>query len=1079
MFSGLNRNILTFYPYPEDTFHISDQDHYKFDMKIHGRPHPESEYYDISASTPHGINESKDYSNDYQNFTTIAFDNPSITDQDDQQMVYHMQAGYPWTYFTTWNTYPYIVPDRLTIFHSQNDASSLLMGNIAQFRSLPDQPGYRWETALWNVIKGDSLNFFKATNEKIATIKTDDFDYKLGKSLLKYNLSSNNTDTKIVVSDAPGRGAFNRHYGERESGTISYQLYSGETILKKGTFKNRMNDDYGGIIDTEASQQAYKLILNYDDYQVGGKFGKATVTLEFNTSKADKNSPLLSLLSLEANGISTSEVTIEETPVLKFRINDLCQNSYLYGSQCQSSGIQSTWLKIKKINEENWTDLTLESVDNEEFSADIPPHLVEGYYSLLLISTDNENNKLTYELNPAFLVGNATQAVPYAVVTLVSPKDRDINAGKNPEFRWNPIDGANGYTIQISKNQDFSEFATNTEVGLTTTYSLPNPLPDESDYYWRVKGNFTSASIPWSETYTFFSGKLPQALLLEPLHSSTDNPLSIKFKWERPANSSWQTFELSNTEDFSSIVNYSGLTGDTITVSNLAPESKYYWRVTSRFFTFYDTYNIQSEVFSFTTLELPAATLAEPSNNATNQSLGIKFAWERAPNSSWQIFELSKSQDFTSVLYSSVLTDDTIRVSNLKPGTQYFWRVSSTFNDTYQSISEVFNFKTQELPTATLVEPLNNTLSHPLSVKFKWIIPGNVSKLKFELSKTSNFNTVAYATELSKDTVTVNNLLAGTTYYWRLTTSIYTIEGHHATHSDVFHFKTLEMAAASLREPNNNTSDHPLSVKLKWIPHTNSVQNRLEISEENNFSSILFTTNLNTDTITVKNLLPDTKYYWRVGCTFISGDKSYYKLSNIFNFKTFQLTTATLLEPLNNTTAHPLNIKFMWEGPSNSLQQQLELSNSMDFSTSTFHTAAQEETITLDNLLPGTDYYWRVRATFQDFYYTTSEVFNFKTAELTTSIVTEAGKFFLNCYPNPFHDKINISFISEGRGELELIVRDVLGREAWKIEGIAHSGNNVLVWDGKNAQHEHLTDGVYLGALRINSETTYFRILKK
>jgi hypothetical protein len=604
LFSGKERNIYTFYVAPEDTFKISDQVHYKFDMELHGRSPGGGDYYDITFSTPYGASEDKIYSNNEDNFAIINIDNPSIGENNEQQMIHYLLAGNPWSYFTTWNTYPFTVPNPLKIYHSKNESNSAIMGSYGEFSPAAEQPGYRWGTALWNVSTANGLSFTKATGEVVTSVNTFPFQYDLGKSLLRYNLNMNNTENQILLSDYPTKGAFHRYYGEKERGTIWYQFFAGETLIRESSFPNQLPTDYNLLLDEIGSPQQYKIILDYEDYQVGGRFGHAKVELDFNTSRNDKNPPGISSLSLESQGLSTTELEASEGAVIKFQMNDLCQNSALF-SYCQSSGIRSKSMKIKTADAD-WSELSFTSAGGEEYTGNLPPGLPEGYYALQLTCTDNDDNKLTYELTPAFLIGPASESAPYAVVRLIEPRDKDINAGENPTFRWSSVENVKNYTIQIAKDQSFKDLLIDV-TQVQSTFNLPESLEGNTDFFWRVKANLNTTTIPWSEIFSFYSGTLPAAVLLQPENNTVDHSLKVKFKWTPAPNAYWQTFELSTSEDFSAIINQTGLTSDTVTIHYLFPDTDYYWRVGSYFSTFQESYFIQSQPFHFKTFEATTA----------------------------------------------------------------------------------------------------------------------------------------------------------------------------------------------------------------------------------------------------------------------------------------------------------------------------------------------------------------------------------------------------------------------------------------------------------------------------------------
>jgi hypothetical protein len=71
-------------------------------------------------------------------------------------------------------------------------------------------------------------------------------------------------------------------------------------------------------------------------------------------------------------------------------------------------------------------------------------------------------------------------------------------------FKWNRLDQADTYWLQISKEKDFSSFAINAKAIDDTSFHAID-LEPVSTYYWRVKGLFSNDTSAWSEIRSFFT----------------------------------------------------------------------------------------------------------------------------------------------------------------------------------------------------------------------------------------------------------------------------------------------------------------------------------------------------------------------------------------------------------------------------------------------------------------------------------------------------------------------------------------------------------------------------------------------
>lgn len=86
--------------------------------------------------------------------------------------------------------------------------------------------------------------------------------------------------------------------------------------------------------------------------------------------------------------------------------------------------------------------------------------------------------------------------------TLVAPADLAVLTHSRPAFDWDDVAGASSYTIQVSRNPDFTQLVVNKTVA-TSTYTPTANLPLNIPLYWRVRANGTNGPSLWSETREF------------------------------------------------------------------------------------------------------------------------------------------------------------------------------------------------------------------------------------------------------------------------------------------------------------------------------------------------------------------------------------------------------------------------------------------------------------------------------------------------------------------------------------------------------------------------------------------------
>ena len=89
---------------------------------------------------------------------------------------------------------------------------------------------------------------------------------------------------------------------------------------------------------------------------------------------------------------------------------------------------------------------------------------------------------------------------------LIEPLDSTTGVVTNPIFKWNPVEGAISYRIQVATATSFLSSQTVVNQTVTgDTYQASNLLPDKR-YYWRVRGITSTYEGLYSPIRTFTTG---------------------------------------------------------------------------------------------------------------------------------------------------------------------------------------------------------------------------------------------------------------------------------------------------------------------------------------------------------------------------------------------------------------------------------------------------------------------------------------------------------------------------------------------------------------------------------------------
>jgi serine protease AprX len=111
--------------------------------------------------------------------------------------------------------------------------------------------------------------------------------------------------------------------------------------------------------------------------------------------------------------------------------------------------------------------------------------------------------------------------VPEAA-TLTTPAEGATGVALRPNFAWEPLDGAQTYSIDVSTSPDFSSLAA-AATGLTeTTWQPGADLLNGTTYYWRVRGGNACGDGDDSATGSFTTRIVPAILLVDDDDNSPD-----------------------------------------------------------------------------------------------------------------------------------------------------------------------------------------------------------------------------------------------------------------------------------------------------------------------------------------------------------------------------------------------------------------------------------------------------------------------------------------------------------------------------------------------------------------------------
>lgn len=509
--------------------------------------------------------------------------------------------------------------------------------------------------------------------------------------------------------------------------------------------------------------------------------------------------------------------------------------------------------------------------------------------SLTVTPTTNTENKFALswsEANPAD--GRTIEKYYYMINT-------------QPPASYSTITQNTATYIQTTETSVASAALSGVRKGSNTVYVV---AVDDNDNY--SPSNYVTA------TFTLNSSSP------DPAQNLTVADSSVKEASIWRASLAWSAPDYKGTGDITYIIQRSddGETWTTVTtttgtayVDTVAESKQYYWRIGTRD-TSEDSINSPSYTNAVTLTPKGAFTApADLSSGPAASSITTKRAtisWTTSRTSDSKVAFGTSSEDYLDeeIYNSTHTTDHSLKLTNLEPGTTYYYVTKWTDEDGNTGESEEKTFTTSPAPTVQDIEVTNVGLSSAI-IKFTTT---NATQAKIYYGESTDFGgakTVSTSTLESTYTVEINELQDNTKYYFKINT----FDQEEAEYEgSILDFTTLPRPRISNVRIQQVKDTAQSALSVTWESNT-EISSIVTYYPESNpeFAQDEVDVKLTSDQheMIITGLLPDTVYYLTV-----SGRD---KIGNEAISDTLKFTTASDTRP-------PEIIDLVVEGTSVSLQ---------------------------------------------------------------------------------------------------------------------------------------------------------------
>ena len=351
-----------------------------------------------------------------------------------------------------------------------------------------------------------------------------------------------------------------------------------------------------------------------------------------------------------------------------------------------------------------------------------------------------------------------------------------------------------------------------------------------------------------------------------------------------------------------------------------------------------------------------------PYNNSEDVFPLVTFKWDSIYNAEKYELLVSLDSDFDEIVISREVLDTTYTVpTELQAEKRYYWKVRAINIVGPSGWSETWSFTTQKNPEKIiLISPENETINRSIQPEFLWYSDDLATSYTLEISDSYDFENIIHIQEGVVDTTFDQiQLEHDKEYFWRVTG--FTDDRPGET-SDIWKFTTI-LPQLTLLAPKNGITNIEQYPVLEWEELSGYKKYKVQVAINPDFleSSMLEQAGkYSTEYQTTLTELSET-YYWRARVEDEGG--KFGEWSEIWNFKT-GISKVVLISPEDKSEdIEFINRKFKWHDVKGADYYHLQISANSDFTQLIFsRDSITQSPWLVDELMPRTQYWWRVKA---------------------------------------------------------------------------------------------------------------------
>jgi len=588
--------------------------------------------------------------------------------------------------------------------------------------------------------------------------------------------------------------------------------------------------------------------------------------------------------------------------------------------------------------------------------------------------------------------------------SLKSPLNEETTSYLEPKFEWEP--NISGYKLNFSSQTliYWTDSDTTTILNLapsTTFYISPQPLKNNSTYFWQIITHSNSDDIPLISTssaiFKFYTKNLPPANFELTTPSGTIiTSDSATLQWETSSDEDEVTYTVFYSTNNFLTISSSNTASTSLTIDNLQDNATYFWYVLAKDFWGQETFSNTTFYFVVNHIPEPPTNFAlyKPSNNKILTNTYTTFYWDASSDPDpfeSVIYELriSTDKEFNFIVFSTRTQDTNFFLPRgyLEINNTYYWVViASSTGSGYTFSNSTFSFRIFNTPPVglNLVSPSNfEILESSDNVIIIWnpAYDPQDDEFWYELYYTTSvgLNNVWLSTNVlvlpsTQNYYKIDTPVDDTTYYWYIL-AVDTYNNKTSTGIFVFYtsFENQPPTKPTILDPKENEINLPYIIK--WTTSTDSdlfdeVKYTIKISTDEKFSvyKIIVSSVSNTYYELYNFELSPNTYYLKIEAF----DKKY-----AINFSTTSFVVKRyylqISSPTDNYLVEKLPIEISFSSitplkPNDNINYKIIISSSQNFDFKTEKILSSNSYKITDPPIYPSIYYWYIEAYYNNEY---------------------------------------------------------------------------------------------------------------